>query len=73
MIKCHYCEGDVTPPDKPYVSKQAAMEGTYHWRCFVAASKNRMPVGLGVINVPGLGGEDDDPSMRPVAASMEEK
>ena len=72
MIKCHYCEGDIKAPEKPYISKQAAMEGTYHWTCFVAASRDRTPAGIGVINTPSFTGYDDDPAMRPVAETMEE-
>ncbi len=68
---CQYCEGEIKAPEKPYISKQAAMEGTYHWNCFVEASRNRIPVAVGVINIPGLD-SNSEPAMRSVAASMEE-
>ena len=68
---CRYCEGEIKAPDKPYISKQAAMEGTYHWSCFVEASRSRIPVAIGVVNIPGLD-SNSEPAMRSVAASMEE-
>jgi hypothetical protein len=73
-MKCVYCEGDIAPPEKPYTSKQAAMEGVYHWHCFVEACRNRVPVGIGTVDIPGFsgGGDDDEPSMKGAAASVEE-
>lgn len=59
-MKCKYCNQELKSSDKPYISKQAGMEGEYHWSCFIEACKNRMPVGIGVINIPGLEGEDED-------------
>ena len=73
-VKCVYCEGEITLPEKPYTSKQAAMEGVYHWHCFVEACRNRVPVGIGAVDIPGFsgGGDDDEPSMQGAAASVEE-
>jgi hypothetical protein len=71
-MKCHYCQGDFEPSEKPYISKQASMEGEYHWSCFVEACKNRMPVGIGAINVPNLSGNDDESKFDRAAATMEE-
>ncbi len=71
-MNCKYCKGKFTPPEKPYVSKQAGMEGEYHWNCFVEASKNRMPVGIGVINIPGLDGEDEESKLERATAKMQE-
>ena len=56
---CEYCKGELIPPEKPYISKQAGMEGEYHWNCFVKACRNRMPVEIGVIEVPNLDGDDE--------------
>ncbi len=70
-MKCQYCQGDIERPEKPYISKQAAMEGVYHWRCFIEACKNRLPVGIGTIPVPNLL-DDDEPAPKPKLAGMEE-
>jgi hypothetical protein len=69
---CIYCQGEFEPSDKPYISKQAGMEGEYHWDCFVEACRNRMPVGVGAINIPSTGGDDDESKYDRAAASMEE-
>ncbi len=67
-MDCLYCQGEIISPEKPYVSKQALMEGSYHWGCFVEACKNRMPVAVGAVSVPGLNSTDEEPSTRSVAA-----
>jgi hypothetical protein len=36
---CSYCKHEIQPGEKQYISKQAGMEGTYHWSCFVDACK----------------------------------
>lgn len=71
MMRCQYCQGEIEKPEKPYFSKQAAMEGVYHWRCFIEACKNRLPVGIGTISIPNLG-DDDDANPKRRLASMEE-
>lgn len=68
-MNCQYCEGDISPPEKPYISKQAHMEGTYHWGCFVEACRNRMPVGAGVISIPGFNPDEEESSKRPLATA----
>jgi len=70
-MKCVYCEEKIGSGEKPYISKQAAMEGTYHWKCFVEACRNRIPVGIGAIDLPHLGG-DDDASTKDKSADMQE-
>ncbi|MCX6640928.1 MAG: hypothetical protein NTW14_10690 [bacterium] len=69
---CKYCQTEIVSPDKIYVSKQATMEGEYHWKCFIEACKNRMPVGIGVIDLPNFEGDDDEPSVERAPASVEE-
>ncbi|MFH1735509.1 MAG: hypothetical protein ABIE92_12435 [bacterium] len=71
-MKCAHCQEDFNPPEKPYVSKQAAMEGTYHWKCFIEACRNRIPVGIGAITVPGLGGADEESSSKRSTADLQE-
>ncbi len=71
-MKCKHCQLEFAPSEKPYVSKQATMEGEYHWHCFIEACRNRTPVGIGVIDLPVLGGEDDDTRVDRTPASMEE-
>jgi hypothetical protein len=72
-MKCKYCQQEFIPSDKPYLSKQAGMEGEYHWNCFVEACRNRIPVGIGVIAIPHLDGDDDEPSHSREPAGMEEE
>ncbi len=51
------------------------MEGVYHWHCFVEACRNRIPVGIGTVDVPAFtsgGGDDDEPTMKDAAVSVEE-
>lgn len=69
---CKYCGEEFAPSEKPYISKQAGMEGEYHWNCFVEACRNRAPVGIGVIAIPGLDGDDEESSYNRAPASMEE-
>jgi hypothetical protein len=73
MITCKYCQLDIASPDKPYLSKQAGMEGDYHWKCFIEACRNRMPVGIGVIEVPNFEGDDEEaPAVDRTPANVEE-
>ena len=69
---CVYCREKMIPSEKPYTSKQAGMEGEYHWNCFIDASNNRMPVGIGVINIPGLTGDDDESKVNRAPATVED-
>jgi hypothetical protein len=36
---CDFCKKEISPGDQKYISKQAGMEGTYHWSCFIQVCK----------------------------------
>lgn len=72
LMTCRYCRGEFTPPEKPYVSKQAGMEGEYHWNCFVAACKDRIPVSIGSIDLPIIGTDSEESDIASAPAGVEE-
>ena len=39
MNICIYCKKEIKEDEPKYHSKQASMEGLYHWKCFVEAVK----------------------------------
>ncbi len=70
--KCKFCQGDFDPKDRPYISKQAGMQGDYHWSCFVAACRDRVPVSIGAIDLPAVTAEAEEPETESAPASAEE-
>jgi len=71
-MKCKQCQGELSPSDKPYISKQAGMEGEYHWACFIAACRDRVPVSIGSFDVPIPTGDSDEPETESAPASADE-
>ena len=71
-MMCKYCQGAIIPPEKPYTSKQAGMEGEYHWNCFVAACRNRIPDSIGASDLPAIGGDSDESNVASAPAGVEE-
>lgn len=71
-MKCKYCQAEFAPSERPYISKQASMEGEYHWNCFVEACRNRTPVGIGVLDLPSFSVDDEDTRADRAPAGMEE-
>jgi len=72
VLKCRFCNVELTPTDKPYHSKQAGMEGAYHWVCFVEACKNRVPVSIGAFEAPVSGGDSEEREVESAPATVEE-
>ena len=36
---CIYCNKEIKEDERKYYSKQAGMQGLYHWNCFIIAAK----------------------------------
>ena len=70
--KCKFCQIDFTPDEKPYISKQAGMEGDYHWKCFIEACRDRVPVSIGALDLPVASSEGEEPEVESAPASVEE-
>ena len=72
--KCRFCNVELSPTDKPYSSKQAGMEGAYHWACFIEACRNRVPVSIGAFEAPvSSSGESEEREVDSApAAAVEE-
>ncbi len=72
-MKCKHCQEDFLPTERPYVSKQAGMEGDYHWTCFVTACRDRAPVGVGGFDAPvGTKGDGEDFNGEPAPPHLED-
>jgi hypothetical protein len=71
-MKCKHCQGELTPQEKPYLSKQAGMEGEYHWGCFIEACRDRVPVSLGVIDIPIPHGEAEEADVESAPAHLDD-
>ncbi len=72
-MKCKHCNGELNTQDRPYLSKQAGMEGEYHWACFIEACRDRVPVSLGSFDSSHAPhGESEEAEVESVPASFEE-
>jgi hypothetical protein len=71
-MKCRHCQGELTTQDKPYLSKQAGMEGEYHWACFIEACRDRVPTSLGAFDVPIPHGESEEADVESAPANLDE-
>jgi hypothetical protein len=57
---CEFCKKEITG-ERGYVSKQATMEGTYHWACFIEACKKTRKQSLDSPDSPAFGGDVELP------------
>ncbi len=70
--KCKHCHVEFSFGEKPYISKQAGMEGDYHWKCFVDFCRDRVPVSIGAIDLPVPTSETEEPDVESAPASVED-
>ena len=61
---CDYCKKEITG-EREYVSKQATMEGIYHWVCFIEACKKSRRHSLDSADSTIFGGDIDLPFVEP--------
>jgi hypothetical protein len=58
---CNYCNHEIQPGEKIHISKQAGMEGTYHWSCFIDACKKNKKQSDDFSDSSFFGGDFDVP------------
>lgn len=72
VARCAVCQQEFAPNEKPYISKQASMEGTYHWSCFIETCRNRVPVSIGSFEGPTPGVDSEETEAESTPASVED-
>ncbi|TKJ36944.1 hypothetical protein CEE37_14620 [candidate division LCP-89 bacterium B3_LCP] len=69
---CKYCQGEFELAEKPYISKQAGMEGEYHWNCFVEACRSRMPVEVSIASISNVSADNNESKRERSPAAVED-
>lgn len=46
---CCFCKKEIVVGERRYLSRQAGMQGLYHWECFVTACRETNRRGAGAV------------------------